>query len=281
VKRAMYTVVLTVLLVGILTVGDAHAAVDCASPPPIGAHRGAPLLGSGHTENGMPAFNAAWSRPEVSYVETDFRRTKDHQILIMHDRTLDRTTNGTGFLAQITYAKATSYRLDDGSRIPGEKTFLNALRASGKGADMELKDLGPMAMQLFASILNNYRDLASRIDITSLSTSQLALFRSYAGTTWRTELIGTTVDQASAALAYGPEVQAFHPADVAGLVSAGLLVEAGATGPDQWTTVTASPLTRILTNDTKGLQSWLVASCSGTPPTNTAKNYSYNTAQTD
>jgi hypothetical protein len=114
-----------------------------------------------------------------------------------------------------------------------------------------------------------------------MSASQLTSFLSYAGTTWQTELIGITVVQAPEALAYGPEAQVFHPADVASFVAAGLVVEASGTGPDQWATVTGSPVERILTNDTQGLAAWLQASCSSSAPTKTAKSYPYSTAQTD
>jgi glycerophosphoryl diester phosphodiesterase len=54
----------------------------------------------------------------------------------MHDRTIERTTDGSGTLSTLSYAQAQRHRLDDGSRIPGEVTFLDGLRRSGKSADM-------------------------------------------------------------------------------------------------------------------------------------------------
>jgi glycerophosphoryl diester phosphodiesterase len=256
----------------------------CPTQPVTGAHRGAPIARSGDTENGMPAFNAAWGRSTVGYAEADFRRTKDHKILIMHDVTIDRTTDGRGRLAAMTYAQAKSHRLNDGSLIPGEITFLAGVRASGKGADMELKDLGPDAMSQFVSILNDHTDLSNRIRITSLSTSQLRSFRSHAGaqaSRWTTVLIPTTTEQVQDAKAQGPFVQVYHPGHVATYADAGMLVEATSTGPTQWTTVAASPLERVLTNDPDGFHTWWLAHCTGSAPDTTAKQYPYSTKVED
>jgi glycerophosphoryl diester phosphodiesterase len=281
--RAVLSVVVAVVLV-VVVAGRAQATMDCTTQPATGAHRGAPIAGSGNTENGKPAFRAAWARSSVGYVEADFRRTKDHQILIMHDATIDRTTNGTGTLSAMTYAHAKTFHLDDGSAIPGEKTFLAGLRATGKGADMELKNLGPAAMSLFVSILSTYTDLSGRIRVTSLSTSQLTSFRSYAGkraSQWTTVLIPTTTEQVADAKAQGPFVQVFHPSHVATYAGAGLTVEATSTGASQWTTVTASPIERVLTNDPDGFRTWWLAACTGTAATTTAKDYPYPTKVED
>lgn len=35
-------------------------------------------------------------------IETDVQRTKDGHIVVMHDYTVDRTTNGTGAVADLT-----------------------------------------------------------------------------------------------------------------------------------------------------------------------------------
>lgn len=58
------------------------------------AHRGAPII-SNEPENSLPAFIAA-KKMGYTIVETDLQLTKDGQWIIMHDYTLDRTTNGKG-----------------------------------------------------------------------------------------------------------------------------------------------------------------------------------------
>ena len=57
------------------------------------AHRGYP--GRSHTENTMPALNAAW-RAGAPAIETDLQLTADLKPMVMHDYTLDRTTTCSG-----------------------------------------------------------------------------------------------------------------------------------------------------------------------------------------
>jgi len=60
--------------------------------PAVIAHRGA----SAHApENTLPAFELAFSQG-ADAVECDVQLTADQQVIVLHDRTLDRTTNGTG-----------------------------------------------------------------------------------------------------------------------------------------------------------------------------------------
>ncbi|OLN21776.1 glycerophosphodiester phosphodiesterase [Domibacillus antri] len=77
--------------------------------PIIFAHRGA----SGtHPENTMAAFRAA-ERLGADGIELDVQMTKDGEIVIIHDETVNRTTNGKGFIEQMTYDEMAS--LDAGS----------------------------------------------------------------------------------------------------------------------------------------------------------------------
>lgn len=68
----------------------------------------------------------------VDYVELDIRATKDGSLVIMHDRTVDRTTNGSGAIKDLTLAEVRA--LDAGSKFDakfaGERvpTFDEALR---------------------------------------------------------------------------------------------------------------------------------------------------------
>lgn len=53
-------------------------------------------------ENTINAFEKALEYG-ANYIELDVRKTKDGQLIIMHDSTLDRTTNGTGLLKHHNY----------------------------------------------------------------------------------------------------------------------------------------------------------------------------------
>ena len=53
-------------------------------------------------ENTIKAFKKAIEYG-ANYIELDVRKTKDEQLIIMHDATLDRMTNGTGRLDNYNY----------------------------------------------------------------------------------------------------------------------------------------------------------------------------------
>ncbi len=73
------------------------------------AHRGASAYAP---ENTFAAFDRALELG-ASHVEFDLHFSKDGHIVIIHDETLERTTNGTGLVAETTLAELRS--LDAGS----------------------------------------------------------------------------------------------------------------------------------------------------------------------
>ncbi|MBC9930134.1 glycerophosphodiester phosphodiesterase family protein [Chitinophaga qingshengii] len=91
------------------------------------AHRG------NHTdmpENTVAAI-AATIQCGADYAELDLRTTKDGRLVLMHDATVDRMTNGKGKVADLTWAEIKQLKVNskDGKdyRVP---TFAEALRAS-------------------------------------------------------------------------------------------------------------------------------------------------------
>lgn len=91
------------------------------------AHRG------NHTrahENTLTALRHAIDAG-VDYAEIDVRRTADGQHVLMHDRTVDRMTNGHGPVDQLTLAQIRALRVRDLKRpqIPADSipTFAEAL----------------------------------------------------------------------------------------------------------------------------------------------------------
>lgn len=65
----------------------------------VSAHRGGP--GKGYPENCIATFEHMLSQTHAM-IEIDPRFTKDGQIVLMHDPTLDRTTNGSGKVSDYT-----------------------------------------------------------------------------------------------------------------------------------------------------------------------------------
>ena len=63
------------------------------------AHRGASSIAP---ENTLTAFSKAIDFG-VQYIEVDIRLSKDDSVMVIHDETLDRTTNGSGKVNSFTY----------------------------------------------------------------------------------------------------------------------------------------------------------------------------------
>ena len=102
-RRPTLAVVLGVVLTGLVL---SPSQADVTDPPAadltITAHRGAP--GHGVGENTLEAFKKAVAAGATA-VETDVRRTKDDQLVLLHDPGLGRTTNCTGPIASWTLAR--------------------------------------------------------------------------------------------------------------------------------------------------------------------------------
>lgn len=79
----------------------------------IVGHRGGTLLAP---ENTLPSIKAAF---DLGYdaVETDVKKTADGYYVIHHDLNIDRMTNGTGNIIDLTLAQIQSYNIDAGNNI--------------------------------------------------------------------------------------------------------------------------------------------------------------------
>src|SRR5690606_2097264 len=80
------------------------------SVPIISGHRGGMV--EGFPENSIATFENTLKYTPAFY-EVDPRLTKDSVIVLMHDATLDRTTTGTGKLADYTWEEIKQLKLKD------------------------------------------------------------------------------------------------------------------------------------------------------------------------
>ena len=78
------------------------------------SHRGEHLH---HPENTMPAFEEA-VRVHADYIEVDVRTTKDGKLVLMHDGSVNRTTNGKGDVAQMTFDEIRALDAGGGAKVP-------------------------------------------------------------------------------------------------------------------------------------------------------------------
>ena len=65
----------------------------------------------------------------VDQIETDVQLTRDGHLVLMHDPTVDRTTNGTGKVAELTFAEIRRLDAGLGEHIPTLEETLALTRA--------------------------------------------------------------------------------------------------------------------------------------------------------
>lgn len=99
--------------------------------PAVAAHRGASMR---YPENSMAAFkeaiNIAMHHPEIRFfIEMDVRATKDGVLVLMHDSDVSRTTNGQGFVEEMTFAQVQRLHTRSVAEIAGRK-YVSYERAS-------------------------------------------------------------------------------------------------------------------------------------------------------
>src|SRR5690606_40130808 len=73
-----------------------------AGAPLLIAHRGGSAL---YPENTLHAFTRAHGLWHADMLELDVRATADGHCVVIHDPTVDRTTNATGDVASMTLAE--------------------------------------------------------------------------------------------------------------------------------------------------------------------------------
>jgi glycerophosphoryl diester phosphodiesterase len=86
----------------------------------------------------------------VDYVETDIRTTRDGHLVIMHDGTVNRTTTGTGKVAELTLSQWKQLRLKNSSPAVAPPTFEELLQAAqGKiKLYLDVKDANPESIRV-------------------------------------------------------------------------------------------------------------------------------------
>jgi glycerophosphoryl diester phosphodiesterase len=109
-----------------------------ARRPAIVAHRGGASL---WPENSLTAFRGALGLG-VDLVECDVHQTRDGEVVVVHDATLERTTTGRGAVAARAWAELATVTLPgtDGERIPRLAELLALLRPTSAGLLLEIKN---------------------------------------------------------------------------------------------------------------------------------------------
>jgi len=117
------------------------------------SHRGASAY---EPENTLRAIKRALGYV-VDMVEVDIRETRDGQIVVIHDETLERTTNGRGYVHEMSFSDLRKLDAGKGERIPTLQEVIDLVKGR-VGLIVELKDL--RTIEKVAEILgeNNFVD---------------------------------------------------------------------------------------------------------------------------
>ncbi|MDD7675104.1 MAG: glycerophosphodiester phosphodiesterase family protein [Eubacteriales bacterium] len=135
-------------------------------------HRGVPSLSQENTVAGsVLAFNKG-----ATMIENDIYLTRDNVIVVMHDSTLDRTTNGSGKVENFTYEQLQKFSVNvnqspPSEPIPSREDYFKEF----KGKDVQLvieikKDANTAIVSALAELIEKY-DIADQVNVITFSES--------------------------------------------------------------------------------------------------------------
>lgn len=148
--------------------------------PEVYAHRGGALLWPGNT---TLAFDQAL-KLGADVLEMDVRSTHDGVLVLMHNSTVDETTDGSGPVAGYTLEEL--QRLDAGYRwgpdkfpyrgrgikVPTLEEVFERYKDRGVRMNIEIKQIMPSIVDRFCDLVRQH-DIADRVMVASFSTSVL------------------------------------------------------------------------------------------------------------
>ncbi|MFJ4673501.1 glycerophosphodiester phosphodiesterase [Kitasatospora purpeofusca] len=241
------------------------------APLTVIAHRGA---SSAAPENTLLSDEVA-RRAGADWIENDVQPSKDGVPHVLHDDTVDRTTNGTGRVRDLTAAQlgaldagAWFAPTTAGARVPTLAAQLDDLRTRGGSLLLEIK--GPHTRDEVARIVKDVRDrgMAGRVFVQSFETDALRYTRELAPEL-PLGLLRASLDADPVAVARDLGLSAYNPADtalasrpevVAALHAAGVAVNAWTVDtPARWKALDAAGVDGIITNRPAELSGWLAA----------------------
>lgn len=118
-------------------------------------------------ENTLRSFVAA-QQAGLDAIELDLHLSKDGALVVMHDTDVDRTTDGTGAIADKTLAELRALDAGRGERVPVFEEVLDAVKSP---LQAEIKDVA--AARALAEVMTK-RDLVSRVEVSSFHDDAVA-----------------------------------------------------------------------------------------------------------
>ncbi|MFE6871412.1 glycerophosphodiester phosphodiesterase [Kitasatospora sp. NPDC057692] len=241
------------------------------APLTVFAHRGA---SSAAPENTLLSDEVA-RRAGADWIENDVQPSRDGVPYVLHDDTVNRTTNGTGRIRDLTAAQLDG--LDAGSwfapaaagaRVPSLAAQLDDLRVRGGSLLLEIK--GPHTRDEVARIVQDIRDhgMTGRVLVQSFEVDALRHTRELAPDLPLALLRGD-LDADPVAVARDLGLSAYNPADaalaarpdvVAALHAAGVAVNVWTVDTAaRWKALDAAGVDGVITNRPAELAGWISA----------------------
>ncbi|WP_432153613.1 glycerophosphodiester phosphodiesterase [Streptomyces tricolor] len=118
-------------------------------------------------ENTLRSFVAA-QRAGLDLIELDLHLSKDGALVVMHDAEVDRTTDGSGPIADKTLAELRALDAGRGERVP---VFEEVLEAVQTPLQAEIKDVA--AARALADVMHAH-DLTARVEVSSFHDEAVA-----------------------------------------------------------------------------------------------------------
>jgi glycerophosphoryl diester phosphodiesterase len=241
------------------------------APLRVWAHRG----GSSAAPENTAASDEVARRAGVEWIETDVQPTKDGVPVVLHDETVDRTTNGTGPVRSLTAAQVAE--LDAGSwfapmfagqRVRTLAAQLHGLKTRGGSLLLELKGLH--SQESIARVVEEIhrQEMSGRVFVQSFEPQHLRRVRELAPEL-PLGLLRATLDPDPVATAKDLELTAYNPGEsafrtrpdiVAALHEAGVAINIWTVDdPADWAFLERSGVDGVITNRPAELTGWNAA----------------------
>lgn len=154
--------------------------------PLLMAHRGSRILGP---ENTFDAFDIA-HQSQADVLEVDIRLSRDKAILVFHDETLERVTNGYGKITNHTliqlkhFDAAYHFKTEDGEAFRGRYIRLPTLGELFEAypdirINIDMKDKNPVAAELLVDSISK-ASAENRVLVGSFHQTVIDHFRNIA-----------------------------------------------------------------------------------------------------
>ncbi len=172
---------------GVIT-GDRAALENCFTKyfskntlirsPEIIGHRGVPSLAHENTIAGsLRAYELG-----ATMIENDIHLTRDGVIVVMHNSTIDATTNGTGAISSMTYEELSKYQVisnknvAEGEPIPTLEDYFKTFGDKDVKLVVELKSTDLKLIPALVKLIRQY-NYEDKMVVISFSEAQIKLFK--------------------------------------------------------------------------------------------------------